>query len=199
MKKITHIFLTGLLAVLPLSITLFILIWLTKALEYIFGGLLSAILPEQWYIPSMGLVIGFASIFLLGILLQSWVVRKFQHSLDHLILTFPLIGDLYRSVKGLTNYLADLDATESDQVVMVTLNKDSTTPIRLLGLVTRDNFNDAPKGIDDGDTVAVFLPWGYQMGGFTIYVAKSSLSHVDMSKKQALRWALTAAVSASND
>jgi uncharacterized membrane protein len=68
-------------------------------------------------------------------------------------------------------------------------------PVRLLGLVTLDDMKSAPSGLGDEDTVAVYLPMSYQMGGFTVYVPRSKIAPVDMSAKEALQWAVTAGVS----
>jgi uncharacterized membrane protein len=79
-----------------------------------------------------------------------------------------------------------------NEVVMVeVVDKDT----RLMGLVTREDFSELPDGIKDGETVAVYLPMSYQMGGFTLFVPKEKVKAVDMSIDEAMRFTLTAAVS----
>jgi uncharacterized membrane protein len=68
-------------------------------------------------------------------------------------------------------------------------------PVRLLGLVTRSRVDYGPRDAD-AELVAVFLPWSYQVGGFTVYVPRSSIEELDLSREAALRLALTAGVSA---
>jgi len=66
--------------------------------------------------------------------------------------------------------------------------------VDVLGLVTRDDFAKAPKDMGSKDTVAVYLPMSYQVGGYTVYVSKKTIRPIDMSKKDALRWTLMAGV-----
>ena len=67
--------------------------------------------------------------------------------------------------------------------------------IRMLGLVTREDFAALPDGMDDGQTVAVYLPMSYQMGGYTIFADKANIRAVNMSIEEAMRFIVTAGVS----
>lgn len=69
-------------------------------------------------------------------------------------------------------------------------------PMRLLGLVTREAFDDLPKGIGDEHSVAVYLPMSYQLGGFTVIVRRAQIEPVAMSTEDALRFAITAGMNA---
>ncbi len=46
------------------------------------------------------------------------------------------------------------------------------------------------------DGVAVYLPMSYQVGGFTLFMPRSKLQPVDIPVDEALRFALTAGMSA---
>src|SRR5690606_14453696 len=79
LRYISRMFARGLILILPLAVTIYILVWLARALEAALGGLLKLALPEEgWfrYIPGMGLAAGIALIFLLGFLLQSGYFRR---------------------------------------------------------------------------------------------------------------------------
>lgn len=197
MKDFTQIFLKGLLAILPLMLTIFVFLWLTKGLEIIFGSVIRILLPNGFYVPGMGIVIGLVFIYGLGLLLQSWAAQRLQSAIEKTITKFPLVGNLYRSIEGMTHYFAESENPEHDQVVMVKLENEGSPGLRLLGLVTYDDFKHAPSGMGDEETIAVYLPWSYQMGGFTIYLPRSSVTPVAMSKKEAFRWALTGGVDGS--
>lgn len=65
-------------------------------------------------------------------------------------------------------------------------------PMKLLGLVTRMTFTDLPDGIGDDQSVAVYLPMSYQLGGFTVIVKRSQIEPINMTTEDALRFAITA-------
>ena len=190
-KSIYNIFLKGLLTILPLAVTIYLLIWLGQGLESILGGALRYVLPAHWYLPGTGVVVGLVLVFLIGLLLQALVVRKVWGWGEALLNKVPVISDVYSSVRQVMAYLSGSESPQTDQVVMLTLPGSAT---RLIGLVTRDDFSDAPPGMGDDDTVAVFLPWSYQLGGFTVYVPRSMTEPIDLSPQEAMRWALTGGV-----
>lgn len=192
MKKFYSICLTGLLAVLPLTLTIYLLVWLVSGVESMFRVVFDAFLPSTWYLPGMGVIIGIGTIFLIGLILQLWVFQQFHSWLDRFIEKFPLVGDIYESLNGLMKYFAGTSKqTESEQVVAIMLG---TPPMRLLGIVTCSDLTKAPKGIGEADMIAVYLPMSYQVGGYTIYVAREHITPVEMTKKEALRWTLTGGI-----
>jgi uncharacterized membrane protein len=68
-------------------------------------------------------------------------------------------------------------------------------PVRLLGLVTRSDVDYGPQDTNES-LIAVFLPWSYQVGGFTVYVPHTSIEKLELGREAALRLAITAGVSA---
>ncbi|MFA6037010.1 MAG: DUF502 domain-containing protein [Legionellales bacterium] len=190
MKKFYSIFVTGLLAILPIALTVYVLIWLITTFESLFSGLFDLFLPASWYIPGMGVLVGVFSIFLVGLVLQLLIFQQLQSLIERFFEKFPLVGDIYESLNGLMKYLAGSDKQNAaEQVVIVSING-----MNLLGIVTSGDLSDAPAGLTTGDMVAVYLPMSYQVGGYTVYIARDQIIPVDMTKKEALRWTLTGGV-----
>ena len=86
--------------------------------------------------------------------------------------------------------------SEALQVVTVTLPGSN---LRLMGFVTRDEFSDLPEGIAEPGEVAVYLPMSYQVGGYTVFMPRSQLSPVQMSREQAMRFVLTAGLKSKSN
>ncbi|MGA2654442.1 MAG: DUF502 domain-containing protein [Gammaproteobacteria bacterium] len=190
MKKFYSLFMTGLLAILPLALTFYVLYWLITTFESLFRGVFDIILPANWYIPGMGVLFGIVFIFLIGLILQFLVFQQLKNWLEHLLVKFPLVSDIYESFNGLMKYLAGNDKQNAEeQVVVVTIDG-----MNLLGIVTSGDLTDAPKGLATGDMIAVYLPMSYQIGGYTVYIPRNRITSVEMSKKEALRWTLTGGV-----
>ncbi len=193
MKKFYSLFITGLLAILPLGLTIYILIWLVTTFESLFRGLFDLILPQTWYIPGMGVLGGVVTIFFIGLVLQFLFFQQLKTWLESLFEKFPLVGDIYESLNGLMQYLAGGDKqAPAEQVVIVEIDG-----MHLLGIVTCSDLKDAPNGIAKGDMVGVYLPMSYQVGGYTVYIARDRVIPVEMSKKEALRWTLTGGVTSN--
>jgi len=193
-RLIVRTFLTGLVALLPFAVTVAILVWIAMVGESAFGGLVKAIVPDRFYYRGMGLAVGFAIIFAFGLLLRAYVVRKIFEFGESLVQRIPVVKTLYGTARDLMAFLSE-KKPEFNQVVIVNIG---STGLRQLGLVTRSDFRGCPRGLaKDGEaTVAVYLPMSYQMGGYTTLVPGAWLEPVDMSFEDAMRFVLTAGMSA---
>ena len=68
-KGVRYLILNGLGIILPLLITIALVSWLLSALEHLFAPMVRTIIPESWYFPGMGIVIGLALLMAVSILL----------------------------------------------------------------------------------------------------------------------------------
>jgi uncharacterized membrane protein len=195
MITMRRIFLRGLLALLPLAVTVSLVVWLTRGMEFVFGFAVRQLISDNWYVPGMGVLVGIGFIFVMGLLLEAWFIRKIWEWGESLFETMPLVRDIYGSLRRMVKYFGGEQQSGPSKAVTITVGDP---PVRLLGLVTMDDMTSAPSGLGDEDTVAVYLPMSYQMGGFTVYVPRSKIAPVDMSAKEALQWAVTAGVSSGD-
>jgi uncharacterized membrane protein len=195
-KKISKLFLQGLMAILPVALTIYVLYWLAVSAESILGKAIRLVLPENFYLPGMGVLASFLVILALGILLKLWLFRKIFQWGEKIIEKVPFVKFFYSAIRDLTSLFDSSKNKEFNKVVMVTLIEDD---IKIMGLVTREDFEGLPETIYKDDKVAVFLPWSYQMGGLTIMVSKSKLEPIELSVDQALRFMLTAGVSTESE
>jgi len=191
MKELGRLFLKGLMAILPIVLTLYLLYWLASTAE----SVLRFVIPKDYYYTGMGVTAGILMTLGIGILLKIWIFRKLFSLGEKLLEQIPGIKSLYGSVRDLVGFFDASKEKGFDKTVMVSIGDDETS---LMGLMTRDDFSDLPKGIGDNETVAVYLPMSYQLGGFTVMVPKSKVRPVDMKVDQAMQFVLTAGVSAEH-
>jgi uncharacterized membrane protein len=192
-KELGKLSLRGLAAVLPLGLTLYIVWWMGSSAESAMGAVIRYILPEGSYWPGMGLVAGVGLVLGAGVLTQAWLVRRLFKFGEDLLNKIPLVKTLYGSVRDLMNFFAGPEKTGIEQVVMVELSKGGP---RLLGFVTRDDAAGLPGGAaSNTDRIAVYLPMSYQVGGFMAVVPRTSVTPVDMSIEDGMRYAVTAGLS----
>ncbi|MCE9615088.1 MAG: DUF502 domain-containing protein [Lentisphaerae bacterium] len=186
------LFLQGLAVLLPASLTGYLLIISALAAERLFARLVQPFIPGDRYIPGLGILAGVLVIFGVGLLMHFLVVARLFRWAEGLVERVPVVKSVYSMTKDFVQYFARAKAGGFNQVVMFTLPGQN---LRMLGFVTRQTFADLPAGIGDADTVAVYLPMSYQIGGFTVYVPRASIQPVEMSMEDAMRFALTAGVS----
>lgn len=190
MRTLGKLALRGLMVVLPIGLTLYILWWLGAKAE----ALMALAVPEGIYVPGMGLVLGLALILVIGLLTQAWLARKLFSWGEDLIEKLPLVKTIYGSVKDLMSLFGHSGKGGMSQVVTVEFSGN-----KMLGLVTRESAAAMTGDEEDEDLTAVYLPMGYQIGGFMVLVPKSSIRPLDMDVGEGLRLAVTAGLSAHDE
>lgn len=191
MNPIIRIFMSGLLILIPIIFTFSICYWLISWFELTFKNIFLFILPgnyfKEYYFPGLGSIAGILFIFLVGMLMHTWGMKKLYSYSEKLIEKFPIVGDIYSTFKVLLQYFTASENKQDDQVVILDYQG-----IKVLGIVTRENFENFPDGIGGEDIIAVYLPMSYQLGGYTLYLHKKYVTPINMTKKEALQFILTA-------
>ncbi len=195
MKKLGTLFLQGLIAILPIALTVYLVYWLAASAESVLGKAMRFVIGDDYYVPGSGVLAGFLITLGIGLLLRIWLFRKVFSLGELLLQKIPGVKSLYGSIRDMVGLFDASKQNEFDKTVMVTL---ADGHVRLMGLVTREDFGDLPKGIGDEHTVAVYLPMSYQLGGFTVMVPKAQITPVEMKIDQAMQFVLTAGVSAES-
>jgi len=189
MKHITKTFLRGLAAVLPILLTLYVLYWLAITAEALLGRPLRLLLPQGWYWPGVGIAAAAVLVFIVGLAMEVYVARRILGMLEQLVLQVPLVKTVYAAIKDFAGFVSESSRDKGmGQVVRVRFAEN----LHLIGFVTREDFRGT-LGIGGGDDlVAVYLPMSYQIGGFTVFVPRSAVTQIDMSREDAMKFVLTA-------
>jgi uncharacterized membrane protein len=191
MNALGKLFLKGLAVVIPVTLTLAILWWLATSAEQLMGTALKFSLPAGWYVPGMGLVSGIALITLIGLLSHVLIFQKLFNLGEAIFHRLPLVKTIYTAIKDFIGYLNPDKDSGMSKVVMVQLPGQS---FQLIGFVTREQFDDLPFTPTSEDPVAVYMPMSYQIGGYTLFLPRNSLTPLDIPFEQAMRLVLTGAV-----
>lgn len=195
MNTLGKLFLKGLAVMIPAALTLAILWWLARGAERVLGGLLSAFLPAGWYIPGMGLLAAVAITILVGLLTHVIVFQRLFAIGEAILARLPLVKSLYSAIKDFMAYFSPDSKDAMSKVVLVQLPGQA---FELLGFVTREDFSRLPVQLSADDPVAVYLPFSYQIGGYTLFLPRACLTPVDMPFEEAMKLVLTGAVAREN-
>lgn len=187
MKRLGNLFLQGLIAILPVAATVSIFYWLGSYAESLLGGLLKRSLPENWYWPGMGLLTGVAATCFIGLLVNVYLFQQLNKIAENILSRIPLVKTIYNGVRDITAFLsASRHKSDIKTTVLVRLNDD----MRVVGFVTSDN---VPYDASE-ESVAVYLPMSYQIGGYTIFIPKDRLEPLNIPIEDAMRMVITASM-----
>ncbi len=190
-KFISKHILTGLVTILPVVLTLYLIYWLVVSAESVLGGMIRSWLPERLYWPGMGVVVGLAAVFCVGLLMHAYVVQRMFARGEKLLYRTPLIKSIYPALRDFLNYFSPDSRKEFEQVVAVTLGDSG---MQVIGFVTQADPENLPEDFRREDSILVYLPLSYMIGGYAVLVPRSAVHPIDMNMEEAMRFTLTAGV-----
>lgn len=183
---------TGLITLLPILLTVYLFYWLIISAESVLGDAIRFILPEGQYWPGMGVAAGLLALFGVGVLMHALLVRKLFAKVEVAFSYMPVVKPIYRAMKDFFDYFSPDKEQEFEQVVAVRFGE-----MKLVGFVTQNQPQRLPAGLGDEESVLVYLPLSYMIGGYAVLVPKSAVTPLDMTMEEAMRFTLTAGVTSS--
>ena len=188
MNRLTQYFFRGLLTVLPLALTVYLLWLFVSWTEHTAMQLIRPVVGD-FYLPGLGIGLGALLILALGFLVSHAFTSRLLSWVELPFTNLPVVKSIYSSLKNFADYFAPHEK-DTQQVVLL---RPPGTELAIVGLVTRQHMRGLPPGLGELDShVAVYLPMGYMIGGYTVFVPSSWTQPVNMSVEEAMRMALIA-------
>ena len=187
MKSLTTILMKGLAAVLPIGLTVYAVWWLANTAESLMRGVIMVVVPTGSYRPGMGIGAGLLLLFIVGSLVNAYVVRRTILVWEEFLGRIPLVKTVYSAVRDITRLLPSGEGKRDLQSVVVYRVGEA----RLLGFVTREGLPELEKHTGGTRLVAVYFPMSYMLGGLTMYLPDTALERIDMPVESAMRLAIT--------
>jgi len=196
-KSIGTTLITGLITVLPIMLTLYLLYWLAITSEQVMGGMLQWVLPSIFYFPGLGTIAGLILVFLVGVLMKAVLIRQLFGFGEEILYRLPIIKSIYRAIRDLIDFFSPKKESFG-RVVIVTVNG-----MEMIGFITQENSERLPESLRRSDSVLVYIPMSYMIGGFTLLIPQKDIRPCQMNMDEAMRFVLTAGITgnsgASND
>jgi uncharacterized membrane protein len=197
MRKIFTLTMSGLVTVLPLTLTIYVIWWLVNTVE---GWLRRALIalkivsPEHYW-PGLGLITGFFLLLLVGSMVNAYAGRIFLKYWDDLLGRIPVVKTLYGGFRDVVSLLpsGSGDKRELQRVVLARF-----ADVRAIGFVTREDVPSALEVHGGHDWVTVYFPMSYALGGYTLYLPRARIQPLDISVEDAMRLAITAGLNAGS-
>lgn len=196
MGVINRLFLKGLIVVMPVTITLYLLIAISTKAESIFSQLIKDLIGPRLYIPGLGILVTVAGIIFVGALVSNFLTANIVHFFMGQFEKVPFIKAIYKPLKDLMSLFAGGSANNMNKVVLVDMGH---LGFKSIGLVTREEFDDLPEGTIDPGHITVYIPMSYMMGGFTAIVKRENVVEVDIPVEQAIKLAITGWIKADKN
>ncbi|RLE38596.1 hypothetical protein DRJ12_01345 [Candidatus Acetothermia bacterium] len=187
LRRLWDTFTSGLLAILPIGLTVYILWSLYRMLDGLVGrntpfGEMVIRALGRW-IPGMGIYILLILILIVGLITRNFLGRAVQYYLDRLFSSVPGVRGMYVAFKRFSHALLAHDSTSFKKVVMFEYPRDG---IWIIGLVTNEEVGKL-KEKTGKDSLLVYAPTAPNpLSGMMLVVPREKVTYLDMPVEDAL-------------
>ena len=119
---------------------------------------------------------------------RSVLVRQLFAFGEEILYHLPIIKTIYRAIRDLFDFFSPKKESFG-RVVIVDFND-----MEVIGFVTQEDPQKLPESFRDRDSVLVYIPMSYMIGGFTLLIPKKDVKPCKMKMDEAMRFALTAGI-----
>lgn len=190
-RKLRSALVRGLVVVLPIGLTLWLLWWLGSSTESLLQQVITLVIPAEHYRPGMGIAAAVVLLLGAGTMVNALIVRRVLAAWEGFLDRIPVVKTIYGAIRDFTKLLpADGKRRDLKRVVLARVGD-----ARLVGFVTRDDASELGIVKHEDAMVAVYFPMSYQIGGYTALLPRSSIQPLDIPVEAAMRLVLTGGLS----
>jgi uncharacterized membrane protein len=186
MKRLLKYFFNGLLFIIPLGVTVYIIYSVASWLDALIPNLIGLEVP-----PGAGLGIFIGLTIFLGYLGSTLIAKPAFSMIEGSLYKIPLINLIYSSSKDLINAFIG-EKRKFNQPVLVKINKEFN--IQRLGFITQNDL----KMINISDKVAVYFPHSYNISGNLAIVPREHVTIIDAPGSEIMKFIVSGGVSGLN-
>ncbi|MEG6585832.1 DUF502 domain-containing protein [Dendrosporobacter sp. 1207_IL3150] len=182
MKNISKYFINGLIVIVPIALTAYVVINIFSLAESVLGRHL----PIQF--PGIGLVAVVMLILLVGWLSSHWLLKRMLELGEKMLGSIPVIKVIYKSFKQVSTAVLE-SQNLFKQPVLVSYPNEGT---KALGFVMTELSPPLAENFEE-EHVCVFIPWSLNMtSGVNIIVPKRDIIFLQVTSETALQYVVTA-------
>lgn len=194
MKSVRKWLLAGLLVIVPVGITVWVMEWIISSLDKTL-----LILPQAWHpdkllgfhIPGFGVILAFAILLTVGAVASNFFGKKLVIWWDALLNRIPVVRSIYSSVKQVSDTLFSDSGNAFRKAVLVQWPR---ADVWTIAFVTGTPGGDVTNHLH-GDYVSVYVPTTPNpTGGYFVMLKKTDCIELKMSVDEALKYIVSMGV-----
>lgn len=194
MAAIRKWLLAGLLVVVPVAITIWVLLWIIGILDQTLLILPAAWHPDRligFHIPGFGVLLTLAILLAIGAIASNFAGKRLVSLGDQIVHRIPVVRSIYSSVKQVSDTLFSESGNAFRVAVLVQWPRPDVWTI---GFVTGIPGGDVTTYLQ-GDYVSVYVPTTPNpTGGYFVMLRRSDCIELRMSVDEALKYVVSMGV-----
>lgn len=200
LKFLRDNFIAGIIVILPLTITAFIIRFFVVSLNAIMlTPLTKGLKPYPLYEDQrmfLAKTVVFIAVLLfivfVGLMTRVIVVRKFFAFFEAILLKLPMVNKIYGAIKEISNSLFGRRKSNFKKVVLIEYPRKG---IYIVGFVTSESPESFQNVINEPDLISVYCPTTPNpTSGYFVLISSKEAIPLDISVEEALRVVISAGV-----
>ena len=181
-------FFTGLLVVIPISVTIYILVFLI--------GVLNNLLPFSFLPYGTGLVLTIILVTLIGFMTTNILGKRLIDVGERFISSIPLVKNVYTSVKQISDAMLTAKGKSFRRVVLIEYPRKGIYTLAFVTGISRGEVQDKTQG----NVINLFVPTTPNpTSGFYLMVPEVDVINLDMSVEDAFKLLISGGMVSSDN
>ena len=188
LSRLRNYFITGVLVLIPIGITVYLTIFLIKISSKILPKELNPDYYLPYNIPGLEILISLILITLIGWLSLTFLGKRFLAFFESVLNRIPILRTIYSSAEQLLENFSQ-DKKNKKSVVLVQYPRQG---IWAVGFATKENTGKIKSAIGE-DTINVFVPTTPNpTSGFLLMFPKKDVIFLDLTFEEASKFVVSA-------
>lgn len=198
-KSIKGVFLTGVVAVIPAGVTIYVLYLIIKLMNNLVRFVPARYHPDQllpFHIPGLGVIITLILIFTIGLVTRSYLGKKLARLGDRMVRQIPLVRGIYNALKQFVDAVFSDKGQSFKKAVLIEYPRKGLYSIAFVTGVSRGEVQ--VKTLQR--CVNVFVPTTPNpTSGFYIMVPEGDMIALDMTVEEAFTLIISGGIVSPED
>ena len=182
-RQLRRQFITGILAVVPISVTIAVLVWIFNTVDNYLQPVIKPILGRS--VPGVGFAVTIVLIYLAGVIASNVLGKKLISYGESLLARLPLVRPLYAGVRQLMDSFSTPGKASFMQTVLVEFPRKGVWTI---GFVTKESLAQSGE-----KQLNIFVPTvPNPISGFLLIVSEDEVIRTNIPVDEALKMIISA-------
>jgi len=184
--KLRRYFITGLLLILPVFLTFYLLFFIVRFIDGFWGKMINTYLLENlgFFIPGLGFILGILSVVIIGFIVTHLLSKRILPVFESWFLKLPFVRQIYPAIKQIVSFFLSKERPVFKKVILA---EYPSKGIWSVGFVTNEGFKEAQEKTGEA-LLHVFI--GSTPGPFTGYfvmIPKENVKFLNMSVEEGFK------------
>ncbi len=198
-KAIKNIFLTGIIAIIPIGFTIYIIYLMIKMMDNLLRIIPPRFHPDQllpFHIPGLGVIFTLILIFLVGLIVKSYIGKKAVDLGEWVLGKIPFVSGVYNALKKLAETIFSDKSQSFRRVVLIEYPRNGLYSVAFVTGVSRGEVQTKTEDL----MLNLFVPTTPNpTSGFYIMVPEGDVINLNMTVEEAFTLIMSGGIVTPSD